>query len=235
MQTSAVASRRSIVEDGARIFDACLALASEPSATAVLLLPEMFGLTDAMCAAASDFAALGYITAAINVFWRSAHPQTLGYDGKDRDMANARLDALDIDAVVDDIDTAAAWLKAEIGTSRIVALGHCIGGRLAMLALGLPSIAGAVSYYGLGISKQGAALAAVRKPAQLHYGLADPHVPRAEIEAVASFSKGNPAIEIFRYDGAGHSFCNPNRPMYDVAAAAQVRARTLAFLAECVT
>ena len=54
----------------------------------------------------------------------------------------------------------------------------------------------------------------------------------AEVEAVISLAAQNPSVAIHRYDNAGHSFCNPYRPMYDPAAAALVRERTMNFLDE---
>jgi carboxymethylenebutenolidase len=213
-------------------FDAFVADSATEGPLALLLLPEMFGLSPAMCDAADLFAHEGYATAVPNLFWRAAHPRTLDYEGHDRQLAWERLQTLDFDAVVADVEDAARWLCRRSGARAVVALGHCIGGRLAMLSLAAPSIVGAISLYGLGISTQGAALAQLHKPAQLHYGLADEHVPREEIEAVAAHSRENAMITIYRYDGAGHSFCNPNRPMYDASAAALVQARALAFLAE---
>src|SRR5262249_23675450 len=109
-------------------------------------------------------------------------------------------------------------------------IGYCVGGRLAMLALLSTDIAGAVSNYGIGISKLGDELVTLQKPAQLHYGLADEHVPLEEIKAVDAAMKGNPNITIHCYAGAGHSFCNPYRPMFDPTAAGLVRDRTQAFL-----
>jgi carboxymethylenebutenolidase len=224
--------QQTITSEDGRSFDAYLALPNASvSRVAVLLLPEMFGLSGAMCEAADDFAQAGFAMAVPNVFWRSEHPRTLDYEGVDRQLAWERIQAFDFERVIADIDTAAAWLREKSGATEIVALGHCIGGRLAVLALRSNSVAGAISYYGLGIAKQGTALAEIRKPVQLHYGLADQHVPMSEIDAVSGFAAGNPAIEIFRYDGAGHSFCNPNRPMFNVEAAALVRRRTLEFLA----
>jgi carboxymethylenebutenolidase len=200
----------------------------------ILLLPEMFGLTPAMCEAAEAFAVAGYTTLVPNLFWRDrAHPGVMAYEGAERQTAFERLQALDLDAAVEDIELAAKELSAASGREKpVVAVGHCIGGRLAVLALPRTRLRGAVSYYGLGISAQGEALAHLVKPAQSHYGLADEHVPPAEVQAVQALAKGNPSISIFCYENAGHSFCNPYRPMYDRTAAALVRQRTLAFFAE---
>ena len=213
------------------VFDAYLAAAAAPRRTAILLLPEMFGLTPAMKEAADGFARDGFTTLVPNLFWRDPTPGMLAYEGPERDVAHKRLDAMDRDLAVRDIGAALAAFRAIDGVpDKVVAVGHCVGGRLAALAMPRTDLAGAVSYYGLGISSQGAELATMRGPVQLHYGLADPYVPIPEIEAVKAHAAGNANIEILEYEGAGHSFCNPYRPMFSPADAAEVRARTIDLL-----
>ena len=233
MRTMAVAVEGR-VEIGSRdggAFGAYLASAEAPRGVAILLLPEMFGLTAAMMEAADGFAADGFTTLVPNLFWRDPTPGTLAYEGPERDVAHARLEAMNRDLAVEDIGAALDAFRAIDGVSaKVVAVGHCVGGRLAALAMPRTDLSGAVSYYGLGISSQGTELATMRGPVQLHYGLADPYVPVPEIEAVKAHAAGTPNIEIHEYEGAGHSFCNPYRPMFSPTDAAAVRARTLALL-----
>jgi dienelactone hydrolase len=53
--------------------------------------------------------------------------------------------------------------------------------------------------------------------------LQDQHIPQREIDTVAAGVQGAPAVEVYLYPEAGHSFANPVRPTYDPTAA------TLAF------
>jgi carboxymethylenebutenolidase len=214
-----------------RRFDAYCVRAEGAQAPGVLLLPEMFGLTPAMQESAAFFAARGHATLAPNLFWRADHPETLAYDGPERDMANGRLAALDVERAIADIADAAATLREIAGVRQIVAVGHCIGGRLAVLALSRLRLDGAASYYGLGLSDYPAEMRGIAAPVQLHYGLADPHVPSAEIEAVAALVAGNPHVALYRYADAGHSFVNNYRPMFDADRAAVAMERTLALIA----
>ena len=71
----------------------------------------------------------------------------------------------------------------------------------------------------LGVSEHVGEIGNARGPLQLHYGLKDEHVPRAEIDAVAAGLRGWPNVEVLLYPDAGHSFANPVRPTYDPAAA----------------
>jgi carboxymethylenebutenolidase len=210
--------------DGRR-FDGLVFRPDTACGPAILLLPEMFGLTPAMQASAERFAREGHVTLIPNVFWRADEPSTLSYDGQ-HGAAYARVDRFDLDRGIADLDTAAQALRSAADTPSVVAIGHCIGGRLAALASSRLNFAGAVSYYGMGLSNYPDDLRSIRQPTQLHYGLADRVVPIAEVDAVTRITAGHPHVEVWTYADAGHSFCNPERPMYDHDKAELVHART---------
>jgi len=212
-------------------YDGFAALASPGEEVGLLILSEMFGVTAAMKDAARDFARAGISTLVPNIFRRSSETGVFSYEGKDRERAQIRADNLKPDAVCEDIELAIKAFRTRVPELRqVAALGHCIGGGFAATALTKTSLAAAISYYGFGISNLGGALAQLGKPAQLHYGLADPHIPLSEIEAVRTCASGNSRIEIFEYPEAGHSFCNPHRPMFDKAQAQLARDRALSLL-----
>jgi carboxymethylenebutenolidase len=212
-------------------YDGFAALAPQGGTTGLLILSEMFGVTPAMQDAARDFARAGIPTLVPNIFRRSAATGVLSYDGRDRELAQDRADALDPAAVCEDIGLAITAFRTRVPTlRRVAALGHCIGGTFAVTALCRTDLAAAISYYGFGISKLGEELERLKKPAQLHYGLADPLIPAGEVDAVKALTRGNPGIAVFEYPDAGHSFCNPYRPMYDKAQAKTAHERTLALL-----
>ena len=222
-------------------FDALQALpvasatcAPEMRRPGILILPEMFGLNAPMQALADGWAARGHPALVPNVFWRSATPRGLGYDGADRELAWQRLHALDVDQAVRDLRIAVAALRAMPGCNgKVLAIGFCAGGLLAYLAaarcggveeqgVDTAGVDAAVAFYALGIARYLPDMAAIRCPLQLHYGLRDQHVPASEVAAVAQAMQraapDNARLELHRYD-AGHSFFNNVRPGYDAAAA----------------
>ena len=213
-----------------RHFDAYGVRPDAPMAPAILLLPEMFGLTPAMRESADAFARHGHAVLAPNMFWRAEHPRALAYDGVDRDIANLRLAECDIDLAVKDIADAVSVLRDMGGGPQVVAIGHCIGGRLAVLALSRLRLDGAISYYGLGLNNYPEEMSMISAPVQLHYGLADPHVPPDEIASVAKLVAHNPMVTLHKYAGAGHSFVNPYRPMFDATLARQVMQSSIALI-----
>jgi carboxymethylenebutenolidase len=206
--------------DGSRTLDAYLARPQHGTAPSIMIFTEMFGIGQHNRDMADDYARRGFNALIPNLFWRSAYPGELAFDGPDRDAAWARLAALDVDAAGRDIGTAVQWLRAQpFSNGKIFALGFCAGGRMAFVAAARAGVDAAVSFYGMGIAKHDAEFAHVNCPVQLHYGLKDPHIPRPEIEAVTHAAQHRPNIEIFLYAEAGHSFFNPIRPGYHAASA----------------
>jgi carboxymethylenebutenolidase len=209
-----------LAHDGSRTYDAYLAQPEHGEAASIVIFTEMFGIGQHNRDMAEDYARRGFNALIPNLFWRSAYPGELAFEGPDRDAAWARLGALDVDAAGGDIGTAVQWLRAQpFSNGKVFALGFCAGGRMAFIAAARAGVDAAVSFYGMGIAKHDAEFAEVNCPVQLHYGLKDPHVPRPEIDAVTRAAAQQPNIEIFLYAEAGHSFFNPIRPGYHAASA----------------
>ena len=224
-----------LADEGGRSFEGYLARPAHGQGPGLLVLTEMFGVNGPMREVAEGYARRGFAALVPNLFWRSQNTGALAYEGPDREVAWARLAALDFDAAANDIGTAAGWLRGQpFCTGKVAALGFCAGGRMAFLAAARAGVDAAVSLYALGISKHVAEFGAVRCPLQLHYGLQDQHVPQQEVDTVAAAARGHPSIELHLYPDAGHSFANPVRPTYD-AAAAQLAASRIDRLFETLT
>lgn len=208
-----------LASDGPRRFEAYLAR-SAGNAPSIIIFTEMFGVGRHNREMADSYVRRGFHALVPNLFWRSAFCGELAFEGPDRDAAWARLAAFDVDAAGRDIGTAVQWLRGQSGANgKVLALGFCAGGRMAFVAAARAGVDAAVSFYGMGIAKHADEFANIQCPVQLHYGLKDPHIPQAEVDAVALAAKANAAIEIFLYPDAGHSFFNPIRPAYHAASA----------------
>ena len=214
---------------------ACRAYLASPDSgrkPAILILSEMFGLNGPMKDFAQHYAARGHCTMVPDLFWRTETPGGLGYDEAGFALAWARIKDFDIDSCAADMRTAAEALRRQPACNgKVVALGFCMGGRLAFVAAARSGVDAAIGLYGLDVSKHLHEVPAIAVPTHLHYGDKDQHVPLAEIEAVARGVAANPNIAIWRYPEAGHSFFNKVRPTYDPAAAALAATRIDAVLA----
>jgi carboxymethylenebutenolidase len=217
-------------EDGRRL-DAYRAVPAAGRGVGILLLHDMFGITPPFRDLAEDYARRGFPVLVPNQFWRSEQARTLSYD-VGHGAANARLGAFDWEGAVEGMRLATAALRRMPQcTGKVVALGFCFSGRLAYRAAARTDVDAAIGFYALGISCDLGEVPAIRCPLQLHYGLADEHVPQAEIDEVASALSGRANVAVHLYEGAGHSFFNPVRPMYDPASSALASQRIDALLA----
>ncbi|SEF70960.1 carboxymethylenebutenolidase [Bryocella elongata] len=195
---------------------------------AVIVVQEIFGVNPSIQGVADHYARHGYVGIAPALFDRFGKNIQLGYGPEDMKKAFELYPQLDKDAALNDIVAAFEYVK-DTGKGAAV-LGFCYGGLMAWLsntggpALGMTPVC-TVSYYGGGVG--GFASEATSCPALLHFGADDDHIGKDQSDAVAA---AHPDAEIFRYEGAGHAFANPDRPSYVASAAKLADERSLEFL-----
>jgi len=211
-----------LAEAGGRKFEAHLASpVGNAKKPAILILSEMFGLNDPMRNFAKHYAERGHCTMVPDVFWRSHVAGGVGYDEKGFEISWQRVRDFDYDGIGKELRLAADALRKQPSCNgKVVALGFCMGGRLAFIAAARSGVDAAISLYALSLPKHLDEFDKVKVPMHFHFGDKDQHVPPAEVEAVEARAKGNPHITIWRYPEAGHSFFNPVRPTYNAKAAA---------------
>jgi carboxymethylenebutenolidase len=222
-----------LAEDGTR---RCAAYEATPepgarAGAAILLFHDMFGIGAPFLDLAARYAADGHHVLAPNLFWRSEPDGVLPYDGG-HERGWKRLETFDFDRAIDDVRLALAALRKNSGGRKVAAVGFCFSGVVSYLAAARTDVDAAASFYALGISRYTREAARIACPLQLHYGLDDASVPRAEIDAVTAAVQNHPRIETYLYPGAGHSFFNPVRPTYDPDASALAGARVAMMIAQ---
>jgi carboxymethylenebutenolidase len=201
------------------ILDAFRAGAGADRVGGLVILQEIFGLTDQLKSVARFFARKGFDAIVPSLIDRAAPGVVVPFDQPDR----ARELMLPIPWEKTGLDIAAA-VRAVDGPGGVSVLGFCLGGGLALRAASELALAGAVSYYG---TRLGALLdKPPRCPMLFHFGATDTHSPPEVIEAV---KKAIPAAETHVYP-AGHAFANDARSTFVKEAAETAHARTLEFL-----
>lgn len=189
----------------------------------IVILQEIFGVTDQLKRVAARYAALGHDVAIPALFDRVERGAVIPFDDPAR--GRALMQACDPDATMRDVDAAVQALAAK--GHRVGVIGFCWGGGLAIRAAQELAIACAVSFYGTRL--EACMNAPLKAPVQGHWGTEDSHAPP---ETLAALRKTFPAMEIFTYDGAGHAFANDARPeAWDATAAETAHRRAEAFLA----
>ena len=121
-----------IASEAGRNYDAYLAGASGTRAVAVLVLHDMFGLNAPIRDYADGLALHGFAALVPNLFWRSDIAGAIPYDDAQHPAAWARLKALDLNVVTQDMRTAIGWLRGQpCCNGKVAAVGFCGGGRFA--------------------------------------------------------------------------------------------------------
>lgn len=188
----------------------------------IVILQEIFGVTDQLKGVAQKYAAQGYEVAIPALFDRTQKDAVLPFDQgpKGREL----MMAANLDETMMDIDAAVQALAKNGG--KVGVIGFCWGGGLALRAAQKLDIAAAVAFYGTRLPEY--LDSPLKAPFQGHFGAKDDHVPA---EALAEAKAYLPEIEIHMYD-AGHAFANDARPLHVPEAAALAHERTMAFLAK---
>src|SRR5260370_41336561 len=133
--------------DGGRM----LAFVARPSARpgpGIVLLQEIFGVTDYLRQRARDLADAGYVVALPQLYWRLGSDVELPEDTQEGlQQAFGYMQRLDEPQAIDDAAAALEYLRALPGSGgKAGVLGFCMGGRLAfgVAAAPEPDVVGAV-------------------------------------------------------------------------------------------
>src|SRR4051794_868588 len=162
------------------------------SGPGILLLQEIFGVSDYIVSRAQDLADLGYVVLAPEIYWRiGASRVENGPDALNQAFALAQQG--DWDAAVTDSAVALEELRrlpgVEGGTGIV---GFCFGGALAFNVAAVTDPDVLVSYYGSSIPGMLDLAPRVTAPSIHHFGLADSYIERETVELVEKAVTGRP-------------------------------------------
>jgi carboxymethylenebutenolidase len=185
----------------------------------LVILQEIFGLTDQLKGVVRSYAREGYDTIIPALYDRIAPGTVVPFNEPDRgrDMAYA----LPLDKAMLDIDAA---IKCVDGPHGVSILGFCWGGGVIVRAAAELKLRGAIAFYGTRLPTY--LDLAPKCPLLFHFAKTDPNATPEIIEQVR---KAFPSAESHIYE-AGHAFANDVRPAYVPTAAELAHNRSLAFL-----
>jgi carboxymethylenebutenolidase len=204
---------------------------------AIILMYHRGGIDDFTKGVVDRLVGSGYLVAVPDVYHRcpSAMP-----------IPERKALLTDVD-IVADAEATIGELRArpDVVADRIVVMGHCMGGRMALLvAASSPSLCGAVVYYGGGIMRSwgdGATvfeqLRNISCPIIGFFGNDDKNPSPAEVDQIdAALGRQGIEHDFHRYSGVGHGFQNPARDTArERAAAEDAWTKTFAFLHRVAT
>ena len=234
MQTGDVTYER----DGATL----RAYAAAPDAAgrlpALVLIPDVRGVSDHYRDVARRFAGEGFFTLAVDLYSREGAPNL-----PDMPAVFRFIRALPDTRVLSDLGAAVGYLarRPEVAAAAIGITGFCMGGQYALMAAcTVPGLSACVSWYGMlrydehDAVKPASPLDLAPELACPYLGLfgeEDALIPNEDVVTLRSIlEREGKRFEIVTYPGAGHAFFNDARPdVYRPAAAADAWPRALAF------
>ena len=209
-----------LAKDG-HIVDLYVAKPKSEAVATVIVLQEIFGITDHIKDVCKQYAAHGYLAIAPALFDRIKKNIVLDYssfaEGRDYKMQ------LQDEQVLLDIAASAATAENDL---KVAVIGFCFGGALSYLASTRLNLNCAISYYGGGIAEKYINQKPLC-PIMYHFGALDPIIPSTDVAAIQS---NHPEGVFHIYDNAGHGFNCSDRRDYHSESAKIAFARSLEFL-----
>ena len=202
--------------DGFR-FDAWRVRPSDARRGGLVLIQEIFGVTEHIRETAAAYADDGYEVLAPSLFDRRAPGFEAGYDAAGVAEGRRLSEATPWEEVASDLQACVDALAPPV-----FAVGYCWGGAAAWLAAcRCEGLAAASGYYGRRIPELIAETP--RCPVILHFGATDPTIPPEVVEQVR---ERHPDVPVFVYP-AGHGFASDRRSDFHPDSARLAKLRTL--------
>jgi carboxymethylenebutenolidase len=188
----------------------------------IVVVQEIFGVTEHIKRIADQYAAAGYRAIAPAMFDRIERGLTLPYTEVQQGIAY--MQQLKWPNTLADVEAAAEAVR-DSGTAAVV--GYCWGGTVAHVAASELELDAAISYYGGGVARM--LDKQPRCPIVYHFGDQDGSIPNADVQKIKS---AFPAAALHVYAGAGHGFNCDERGSYSATDARLAFGRSLEFLKE---
>ena len=219
--------------DGA--FDLTVWLPAAGTGPGLLIIQEIYGVSDYIRAVAQELAGLGYVVGAPDLFWRLTPGYQAAHDDAGLKASLEMGSRFDFEQGVADagaaLDQLAALPEVAGGTGVI---GFCLGGSIAYFLATGPGAAAptaAISFYGSAVPDSLDDLERISVPLQFHFGGSDPFISRDQVARVERAAAGRANVEMHVEEDAGHAFHNRMAPMFhNPEPAARAWRRTEEFL-----
>jgi carboxymethylenebutenolidase len=193
--------------DGEGEIPAYVARPTGTPAAAIIVVPEIFGVNPGIRQKCDDWAKLGYLALAPDIFWRFAPGVELDPDVPEQlQEAFGYFQQYDANDGVKDIEAAIHHLRRAEACAKVGLVGFCLGGRLAYMAAARTDISASVGYYGVMIDQMLGESHAIAHPLMLHIPTADHFVGAEAQAAIHAGLDDHPKVALHDYEGLDHGF-----------------------------
>lgn len=205
-----------------------------PTAPAIVVLHEVFGVNDDLRATCRELAQRGYIAICPDLFWRVAPGFSLSaWTEADLPRVQQLYRAFDREEAARDAAAVLAFARRmEGGNGKVGLMGFCMGGLMTFLTTARHGADASVAYYPGEAELYLDEASAVHTPMMIHLAEEDEFIAKGAQRALAQAFAGNPHFALHAYPGCRHAFARHNGDHFDPAAAALANGRTWRFFDE---
>jgi carboxymethylenebutenolidase len=202
---------------------ACLCDSGSDAKAVLIIIQEIFGLTEHLCSLTQRFAENGYTSVAPALFDRVTKNTVLPYSASGAERGKSLVAKLDYRQVLNDIQAVVDHYAMD---HKVAIVGYCWGGSIAYLSASQLNLDAGIAYYGTRIHQM-LEDNTPNCPFMFHFGEQDELVPIPNIKKIEA---ANPESPLHLYPNAGHAFSCEPRPGYHPISAEIAMDRSLAFL-----
>lgn len=200
-------------------------------APGVVVLHEIFGMTDFVRSRLPLLNSRGYVAMAPDLYHRIAPGASFDYSGESWDRAFATRNRLDDDLAVQDIGRAIDALRARPECNgKVAVVGYCLGGLLAFLAAARLNADSNVCFHGVRLETRLNDAAAIRGPLQMHFAGLDRYAPPEVVARVKASLPPGADVEYLDYPDADHGFSREGQRVFHASATERAHAALFRFL-----
>jgi carboxymethylenebutenolidase len=176
-------------------------------ATSVVVIHEIFGMSDWVQMEADELAAAGYIAIAPDLLSEMGPKGGGTSDFADANAVGKAIRDLPPDQITSDLNAVADYVaKLPAANGRVAAAGFCWGGGQAFrFATNRPSLAAAFVFYGTG-PESADAIAKINAPVYGFYAGNDARVGATVPKTQELMKAAGKTYDVVTYEGAGHGF-----------------------------
>lgn len=230
-QMTLTTERMKLNMPGAGEFECYVAKPEKLPAPAVIVIQEIFGITDFLKATCDNLAREGFVAVAPDLFWRMEPGVVLNPDDeKEFQHALGLYQKFKEDEGVSDLQFVLDQVrKMPEVKGKVGCVGYCLGGKLVYLMACRSTVDCGVGYYGVGIEQQLDESKNIKNPLMLHFAEEDKFVPKDAQKTVKEALAENSNVTFHFYPGMDHGFARLGGHSYSAEAAQLANSRTAEF------
>jgi carboxymethylenebutenolidase len=217
--------------DDGKSFQCFVAHASQTPAPVIVIIQEIFGITEWLKSYANDLAKAGFTAVVPDMFFR-LEPNLKLDDNNPKDLEKAFKCYGEFDQAqgVKDLQAAVNFArKMEGSNGKVGCVGFCLGGLMAFQMACNSDVDTTVAYYGGGIDSKLDEANKIRRPILLHFAENDKFIPTTALKQIADKLATVEMTTVHTYPNMDHAFARIGGHAYDKDAATLANKRTVDF------